>query len=81
MDALFDPYLFVILTGDVRQEDRQGLTWHTVPSANWDKVLYANDVVCVASDTRSMRSFVVSFATGAEGLKNVFGLNKQRLAA
>jgi hypothetical protein len=77
------PYLFVIfmtvLMFDVNQSVRRNLAQHRPPGSNFDEVLFADDTICISSDTRSMNMLLA--AIQREGAKYDMKLNQTKCEA
>ena len=56
------PYLFLIVTTtmfyDVHQETDRYLSNQRVPGADFDEVTYADDPICISTDTMAMNKFL-----------------------
>ena len=52
------PYLFLIVMTtmfhDVHQKTDNRLNKHRVPGAEFDEVTYADDTICISTDTRAL---------------------------
>ena len=72
------PYLFLIVMtvmfSDIHDGDQQNLLKHRIMGTNYDEVLYADDTICVSTDTRAMNKFLASIEE--EGAKYGMRLNK-----
>ena len=74
------PYLFLIimttLFHDIHMHDPQNLTAHRICGANFDEIVYADDTICVSTDTKAMNQFLKDIEE--EGEKYGLKLNKGR---
>jgi hypothetical protein len=74
------PYLFLIVMTvmfhDIHEGDKQNLTKHRIQSTNYDEVLYADDTICISTDTRALNKLLADIET--EGLKYGLRLNKTK---
>ena len=61
---------------DVHEKLQTTLPEHRIPGATMDEVMYADDTICISTDTRSMNKFLEEIEVVAEqyGLK----LNKKK---
>ena len=79
------PYLFLIVMTamfhDVHQEvyDKTDLVQHRVQGTSYDEVLYADDTICISSDTRSMNILIAEIEK--QGAKYGLKLNKGKCEA
>ena len=73
------PYLFLIVMTtmfhDVHQETDRYLESHRVPGADFDEVTYADDTICISTDTRAMNKFLEAIEW--EGFRYGVKLNKK----
>ena len=74
------PYLFLIvmtvLFHDIHKELDGELIKHRIPGANFDEVMYADDTICISTDTRTMNKFLASIEQ--KGKKLGLKLNKTK---
>ena len=61
------PYLFLIMMTtmfeDIHKEDTHNLIQHRIKGANFDEVVYADDTICVSTDSRAMNKFLAHIET------------------
>ena len=74
------PYLFLIvmttLFHDIHLHDKQHLTPHRICGANFDEIVYADDTICISTNTRSMNMFLKDIEN--EGRKYGLLLNRTK---
>ena len=72
------PYLFLVvmtvMSHDIHQELDGDLITHRIPGAEFDEVMYADDTICISTDTRTLNKFIAKIET--EG-KHVWTKTKQ----
>ena len=75
------PYLFLIVMTtmfyDVHQETDRYLSNQRVPGAGFDEVTYADDTICISTDTMAMNKFLEAFEW--EGFRYGLKLNKKNV--
>jgi hypothetical protein len=56
------PYLFLVVMTvmfhDIHEGDPQNIVRHRIPGTTFDEVLYADDTICVSTDTRAMNKLL-----------------------
>lgn len=61
------PYLFLItmttMFYDIHKTDAQNLAQHRIPGISYDEVLYADDTICVSTDTKAMNKLRAAIET------------------
>ena len=74
------PYLFLIVMTamfyDVHQETDKYLSKNRVPGAEFDEVTYADDTICISTDTTAMNKFIAAIEW--EGFRYGLKLNKNK---
>ena len=75
------PYLFLVVMTtifhDVHQETDRYLANHRVPGADFDEVTYADDTICISTDTLAMNTFLEAIEW--EGFGYGLTLNKKNV--
>ena len=74
------PYLFLIVMTtmfhDVHQETDKYLENQRVPGADFDEVTYADDTICISTDTKAMNKLLEAIEW--EGFRYGLKLNKEK---
>ena len=74
------PYLFLILMTvifeDIHEGDPQNLMQHRIQGTSYDEVLYADDTICISTDTKAMNKLLAAIET--EGAKYGMKLNRSK---
>ena len=74
------PYLFLIVMTvmfhDIHEGDAQRLKQHRVEGTSFDEILYADDTICLSTDTKAMNKLLASIET--ESAKYGMQLNKTK---
>ena len=74
------PYLFLIVMTvmfyDVHQETDRCLKENRVPGADFDEVTYADDTICISTDTKALNKFLEAIEW--EGFRYGLKLNKKK---
>ena len=56
------PYLFLIVMTvmfhDIHHGDKHNLLQHRIEATTYDEVLYADDTICVSTDTKAMNKLL-----------------------
>ena len=72
------PYLFLavmtVLFHDVHRGDPQNMIEHRIPGTTYDEIVYADDTICVSTDTRALNKLLADIER--EGAKYGMRLNK-----
>ena len=72
------PYLFLIVMTTLFHDIHMGDTQHLIPNricgANFDEIVYADDTICVSTNTKAMNLFLKDIEN--EGMKYGLKLNK-----
>ena len=63
-----------VMFHDIHGQDSQGLDRHRIIGANYDEVLYADDTICISTDTKAMNKLLASIEK--EGAKYGMKLNR-----
>ena len=63
---------------DVHQETNKYLAKQRVPGADFDEVTYADDTVCISTDTKAMSKFLEAIEW--EGFRYGLKLNKKNVS-
>ena len=61
---------------DVHQKTDNRLNKHRVPGAEFDEVTYADDTICISTDTKALNDFLKHIER--EGLRYGMKLNKAK---
>jgi hypothetical protein len=68
------PYLFLVVMtvmfDDIHKDDKQNLIKHRMQGTNYDEVLYADDTICVSTNTMALNKLLASIEEEA----NKYGL-------
>jgi hypothetical protein len=74
------PYLFLIIMTvmfkDIHEGDPHNLIKHRLMGTNYDEVLYADDTICISTDTRAMNKLLASIEK--EGARYGLKLNRNK---
>ena len=74
------PYLFLVvmtvLFADIYKKIGATLIKHRVPGTDYNEVLYADDTICVTTDTKTMNTYLEEIET--EGAKYGLKLNRSK---
>ena len=62
---------------DVHQETGKYLSKQRVPGADFDEVTYADDTICISTDTKAMNKFLEAIEW--EGFRYGLKLNKKNV--
>ena len=65
-----------VMLNDIHEGDRQNQTKHRIQGVNYDEVLYADDTICVSTDTRALNKLLADIEM--EGQKYGLRLNKDK---
>ena len=77
------PYLFLVvmtvLFADIYKKIGATLIKHRVPGTDYNEVLYADDTICITTDTKTMNTYLKEI--GTEGAKYRLKLSRSRCKA
>ena len=59
-----------VMFNDIHQDDKQNLIKHRIQGTNYDEVLYADDTICVSTNTMALNKLLASIEEEA----NKYGL-------